>query len=433
MKLKYRIEDMLSQGHQGAAFRATDAESGHVVVLRRYFPFGRGCEGLDAAGRKAFEDSLGDLCSVRHESLTTVVGGACDDIDGYPSIANEWIDGETLEILHARSMLGVDDVLKVLDAAISVSLWLSQNFGREALWVETGLTAVIRRNSNMAHDYVFSISPFKWLGISKSDGDLLALSGLASQLLQGVPHANGDTKFSGLVHWIEWLRVAPKSTSLEQARNKLSLLMQSAARAPVRKSSPPQAKAKPSLPHRPKRTTGAVLWVNLFLAISTIALGGYAYQVKQSRADAKKPQTHLKAAKSSTKKSVATKKKPEPRTARSSNPSDASATDVIPWDNHARLLEQVRRKVTIEGPAGRVDQSKSGKTLYLVFHGGEKPESSRVGIRLGKGSPDAIRSELSAFVGKKIRASGEVKKEMQGNLSSPAVMINDVSAIRIID
>jgi hypothetical protein len=26
-----------------------------------------------------------------------------------------------------------------------------------------------------------------------------------------------------------------------------------------------------------------------------------------------------------------------------------------------------------------------------------------------------------------------VKKEMQGNLSSPAVMINDVSAIQIID
>jgi hypothetical protein len=44
-----------------------------------------------------------------------------------------------------------------------------------------------------------------------------------------------------------------------------------------------------------------------------------------------------------------------------------------------------------------------------------------------------MKSELAAFVGKKIRASGEVKKEMQGNLSSPAVMINDVSAIQIID
>jgi hypothetical protein len=96
-------------------------------------------------------------------------------------------------------------------------------------------------------------------------------------------------------------------------------------------------------------------------------------------------------------------------------------------------MEQVRRQVTVEGPAGRVDQSKSGKTFYLVFHGGEKPESSRVGIRLGKGSVDKMKSELSAFIGKRIRASGEVKKEMQGNLSSPAVMINDVSAIRIID
>jgi hypothetical protein len=44
-----------------------------------------------------------------------------------------------------------------------------------------------------------------------------------------------------------------------------------------------------------------------------------------------------------------------------------------------------------------------------------------------------MKSDLQSFVGKKIRASGEVKKEMQGNLSSMAVMINDVSAIQIID
>jgi hypothetical protein len=65
--------------------------------------------------------------------------------------------------------------------------------------------------------------------------------------------------------------------------------------------------------------------------------------------------------------------------------------------------------------------------------GGDEPDSSRVGIRVGKQSPDEIKSKLAAFVGKTIRASGEVKKEMQGNLSSAAVMINDVSAIQTID
>lgn len=433
MKERYSIEDMMSQDYNGVVFRATNTKTGQTVAMRRFFPFGRGYGGLDADGRKAYEDSLDDLCSVRHESLAAVTGGGCDDVDGFPFIATEWIDGETLEVLHARATLGVDDVLKVLGATIDVSLWLSQTFGREALWVETESTAIMRRNSDKAHDYVFCISPYKWLGISNADNDLKALSGLASQLLHGVPHTNGDTKFSGLIHWIEWLRVTPKSTTLSQARGKLSLLTQPATHAPIRRSAPPQPKAKPFSPRRPKRPVRAMLWVNLFLALGTIAFGGYAYQVKQSRADSKTYRAHFKNDKSAAKKSTAKRKMPMKQNAKLSAAFHVPTTEVIPWENHSKLLEHVRRNVTVEGPAERIDQSKSGKTIYLVFQGGGKPESSRVGIRMGEGSPDKMKSKLAPFVGKKIRASGEVKKEMQGNLSSPAVMVNDVSAIRIID
>jgi len=433
MKDRYLIEDMMSQGHNGVIFRATDAEAGRVIILRRYFPFGRGYGGLNAESRKAYEDSLDDLCSLQHESLASVLGGGCDDADGFPFIVTEWIDGETLEVLHSRGILGVEDALKVLLAAIDISLWLSQIFVREELWVETELPTIFRRNSEKAHDYVFGISPFKWLGISKPDGDLKALSGMASKLIHGMPHASGDTKFSGLVHWIEWLRIAPKSTSLTQARNKLSLFLQSAAHAPVRRSAPPLPKSKQSISRKPKRPTRTLLWVNLFLALGTIAFGGYAYQVKQSRKDAKKPKTYIKVDKVSAKQSAAKKKKPEHRTEIVNGAMDVPAAEVIAWENHSKLMENIRRKVTVEGPAGRIDQSKSGKTLYLVFSGGEKPQSSRVGIRLGNNSPDEIKAALAAFVGKKIRASGEVKKEMQGNLSSPAIMVNDASAIQIID
>lgn len=433
MNERYSIEDMMSQGHNGVVFRATDTETGQPVALRRFFPFGRGYGGLDADGRITYEDSLGDLCSVRHESLAAVTGGGCDDVDGLPFIATEWIVGEMLEVLHAHATLGVDDVLKVLGAAIDVSLWLSQTFGREALWVETELTAIMRRNSNKAHDYVFWISPYKWLGISNADGDLKALSGLASQLLHGIPHANGEAKIARLIHWIEWLRVAPESTTLSQARGKLSLFTQPATPAPMRRSSPPQPRARPSNPRLPKRPVRTMLWVNLFLTLGTIALGAYAYQVKKSRADSKATRAHFKTDKSVAKKSAAKKKIPEKQNAKLSAAIDTPTTEVIPWENHSKLLEHVRRNVTVEGPAERIDQSKSGKTIYLVFQGGDKPESSRVGIRMGEGSPDKMKSKLAPFVGKKIRASGEVKKEMQGNLSSPAVMVNDVSAIRIID
>jgi hypothetical protein len=176
-----------------------------------------------------------------------------------------------------------------------------------------------------------------------------------------------------------------------------------------------------------------MLWVNLFLAFGTAVFGAYAHQTKQSRSNARNPKTHLKADKSSAKKPIAKKKTPQPRSDATASASDVTVPEVISWENHPKLLENVRRKVTVEGPAAKVDQSKSGKTLYLVFLGGDKSDSSRVGIRVGKDSPEKIKSELAVFVGKTIRASGEVKKEMQGNLSSPAIMVNDVSAIQTID
>jgi hypothetical protein len=175
-----------------------------------------------------------------------------------------------------------------------------------------------------------------------------------------------------------------------------------------------------------------MLWVNLFLAFGTAVFGAYAHQAKQLRAEARAPKTQLKDDKPIAKKQTAKKKNPQRPSGAMASSSSATASEVISWDD-SKLLEHVRRRVMVEGPAARVDQSKSGKTLYLVFLGGDKPDSSRVGIRVGKESPDKIKSKLATFVGKTIRASGEVKKEMQGNLSSAAVMINDVSAIQTID
>ena len=78
MKEKYLIEDLLSQSHHGAIFRASDRETGLPVVLRRYFPFGRGCGGLDAEAQKIYEGSIADLRSLRHEALAPVIDGGGD-------------------------------------------------------------------------------------------------------------------------------------------------------------------------------------------------------------------------------------------------------------------------------------------------------------------------------------------------------------------
>lgn len=426
MKERFQIEDLMSQGPGGIVFRATDAESGRMVALRRYFPFGKGCGGLDEDARTAYAQSLDGLSSLKHESLRQVLGGGCDEVDHLPFIATEWVDGETIEMLVARSLLDLDDVAHLLKGALDATLWLSQIFQKESLWIETELSTVILRDSGKPRDFTFWISPVKWLGVSGPDHDLKLLAGFASQLLQGLPRAMGDARHAGLVRWIEWLRTAPKSATLTQARDKLALHLQSSAQAPIRKA--PPANGKPVAARKPRRKVAAMLWVNLFLLIGTLGLAHYAYEVKQTRAESRKS-----ASNADSKPKKTSKKKSAPRTEIVAGANESAKDEVIAWDNNNKLMENIRRQVIVEGPAGRIDQSKSGKTLYFVFNGGDKPDSARVGIRLGKESPDRVKSELSSFVGKKIRAQGVVKKEMQGDLSSPAIMINDVSAIQIID
>lgn len=432
MNDRFQIDDLMSQGPEGIVFRATDRKTSGTVALRRYFPFGKGCGGLDEDARTAYAQSLEGLSSLKHPCLRQVLGGGCDEIDHLPYIVTEWVDGEAVEMLVSHAMLGLDDVTNLLKSALDTSLWLSDIFQKESLWIETELSTVIRRNSEKSADFIFWISPIKWLGVTGSDHDMKLLAGFATQLLHGVPMMMGNAKQSGIVRWIEWLRAAPKTATLTQAREKLTYHLQSTSGAPLRKLITPPKQEKPTSQRKPQRRPGAILCANLFLVMLVIGLGYYSHQVKQARADGKKPAVYHKAKKPLAKK-AANKNEKVPRTEIAFAADEAAPGELIAWDNHSKLLANNRRKVTVEGPAGRIDQSKSGKTLYLVFFGGDKPESSRVGIRLGKGSPDQMKSELGAFVGKKIRASGEVKKEMQGNLSSPAVMVNDVSAIQIID
>jgi hypothetical protein len=196
----------------------------------------------------------------------------------------------------------------------------------------------------------------------------MELSGFASQLLQGMPHANGDVIYNHLVRWIEWLRVAPSSTTLDQVRSKLAQPTNPSAQAPVRRTAAPQPKTKSTLSRKRKRPFRAMLWVNLFLAFGTAVFGAYAHQAKQSRSEARAPKTELKADKPSAKKQAAKKKNSQRPSGAMAISSNATTSEVMSWDD-SKLLEHVRRRVTVQGPAARVDQSKSGKTLYPCLFG----------------------------------------------------------------
>ena len=83
---RFEIEDIISQDKRGIVFRAHDAEMGHTVALRRFFPFGQHGGGLSTEEALAFRIAAQRLDGVSHESLRGISAASVDPIDGIPYV-----------------------------------------------------------------------------------------------------------------------------------------------------------------------------------------------------------------------------------------------------------------------------------------------------------------------------------------------------------
>ena len=115
---RFKIEDLIVQDASGVVFRALDGETGTMVALRRFFPFGASGGGLMEDEQTAYNIALGRLAGLHHPALRSVVCGGCDPVDGMPFIATEWVEGDALEMILEQGPLTVDATLELLQQAL---------------------------------------------------------------------------------------------------------------------------------------------------------------------------------------------------------------------------------------------------------------------------------------------------------------------------
>ena len=84
MVRRFQIEDMVAQDAAGIVFRALDRQTGELVAISRFLPFGVNGGGLSDEEQAEYQVVVERLCAIRHPAMRSVIGGGCDAVDGMP-------------------------------------------------------------------------------------------------------------------------------------------------------------------------------------------------------------------------------------------------------------------------------------------------------------------------------------------------------------
>lgn len=104
-----------------------------------------------------------------------------------------------------------------------------------------------------------------------------------------------------------------------------------------------------------------------------------------------------------------------------------SSASVLSVTDEPAILEQLGKKVTVQGVVGRVGESNSGKVRYLNFQGSGRGDFSLV-FFLRPGEKEFTKAKLERYVGKEVRADGVISEY----LGTPQMQITDYSQVQII-
>lgn len=433
---RFQIEDIIVQDTQGITFRALDQETGAMVAIHRFFPYGANEGGLHDEDQASYKDAISSLSKLSHPALRAVLGGGCDPIDGMPYIANEWVEGDGLQTIIERGPLPTEVAVVLLTQALEVCELLSQVFAEEAIWVETDLSSIILGKESSGRGFTFWISPLKWLGGDEQYRGFCALATLAEEITGGSNEA--ARKLGG---WIKWLRGTPNTTRLQEIRERLAASVGAetptsqknpAANAMARPASstskiiPPvktvkvvnAVRAEPS--NQGKKFSTRTKWMMIALPLLMMAgLGEFwllGHRARQKQAtDGAAGQVRGS-------------------TQDFSGGNDTVTTgEIIPWDDTVRLTQSSKKTVTIEGVAKQVSRSVSGKTIYLLFADDSDKSTVRAGMETNQESPAAIKKTFESFIGKKVHVTGTLAVLVTHGSSRPEVTMKNLSAIKAAD
>lgn len=387
---RFQIEDIVVQDTSGVVFRALDTETDTHVALRRFFPDGPEGGGLDAAEQASYNDAVRKLAAVSHPALRSVIDGGCDPVDGMPYIATEWIEGTRLKAYTEKGPLAPQDAASMLGQALEVCQILSEVLGKQAVWIETGLQAIVVSSEEIGRGVTFWISPLKCLGKHEGARGLEPLVTLTENIMGWSGKNMPDQAAFGLGGWLNWLRKNARTTTLEQAREKLAASIGSGPPVPTRKLVQHAARRRPL--GKKKKASIVRKAIAAVLVLAALGGGGWFFVKKY-------PVLLAEAAGTST----------------LSLDIPLVTSSVLTVSDHDRLVASQGKQVTLEGTLRGFGYSDRRTSLYLLLSNDPPADQARGRIVLQDAADDMKEDALAGLVGKKIRMNGEVVLEDRAN------------------
>ncbi len=482
MVKRFHIEDLVAQDASGVVFRATDGETGAMVAVRRFFPFGTDGGGLSAGEAAEYEGVVARLLEIRHPGLRETVCGGCDPVDAMPYIVTEWVPGRTLADYIGNAPLAPEDAAGVLARAMEICEMVSASFDRDEVWIDTSPGSMVATEGDAGRGVTFWISPLKCLGKRPDGRGLEPLALLAEALTGWYGRKYGEQTAHGLAGWIFWLRGSQRTTTLREARQKLSEAM----------GAPPPATALPHPAHQPARSgklskkkkrsvlptliagvaglalVGAVGWFAIWRhsanlvkaatvaplpAIEVVAAPGItpisrdlaepeparrASSFGEPKAEAP-PETPKIAGESPEQRAnrLAVEMSDQAREATAQADAKtnerkkeiASHAGVFGPGDRDLLLAQRGKAVILEGVLAEIGFSNTKATMYLQFSKSPAATEARGAIRVKSAPPELAQAKLAALIGRKIRLHGRVSAESFPGGRRPVIMISKGNAI----
>lgn len=447
MRNRFQIEDLTAQGAWGVVFRAVDVESGAVVAVRRFFPFGIESGGLQEDERESYRLAVERLAAVRHPALRSVVGGGCDPVDGMPYLATEWVAGGSLAERLAGGALEAGEAIALMGRVLEVCGALSGVLGEDACWVELEPASILAGEGGRG--FTFGICPMRWLGADVGGRGMEPLVALADAVMGWQGRVVGDTAGGGLGGWLKWLRMHAAAASVRDARQALSAATGGRVATPTERLDPAPVGPPPRVVMRPVVAPMAVPaggvnrgWVVAAILAAVVVLAAVGWVVSGSGNGGSDGEMAVGAG---------------PREQRSADEASERAAelsqrlaagDVVDGDGQAGRLTAVRERgghylvgesdlmvlrkgerLVVEAVLVRIRPSGSGKTVYFEFSATPAADEVR-GYFMTASAPEGVEAEVfETFVGKKVRLSGVVRVDPFSGGRRPELLIEDAGAV----
>ena len=449
---RFQIEDLIVQDFSGVVFRAVDTETGLLVAVRRFFPFGADGGGLDPDEQTAYNIAINRLAGIDHPALRAVVCGGCDPVDGIPFIATEWVDGNAIEPLVRQQAFPPAVAADLLVQALEACELLSQVLAEEAVWVETDLNTIILGSETSGRGFTFWISPLKWLGGNDRSRGLESLITLTEELMGWQGLVVNDQAGQGLGAWLNWLRREAPAASLREARENLAAAL--GTEPPVQVKELLKASQQRPRPSGGSAKSAAFSVIGFSLVIIGAAGWLWSRQCAANDADAQKSRVaHIqggmggeplmpaaappassevaavneRAAQLAAQSAEASRR--EKQTLDAQQAAIAARGGVFSPAEGTLLAMRKGQEETLEGTLHGVVPSSSGKTLYLQFSQSPAKDEPGGSVQLSKADDDLNEDLLRAYIGKKIRITGKVEVARGKGARGPQIALTKRSQI----